>query len=834
MPMTNSAEAFQAFLAIKAGIDQYELPLPGGADARLRFIDRILREVLGWPNQSIKQEQASEPYINYVLQTNKRAAVVETKRSGDPFQLPADIKLPPSLTLGTVLRLVKSLQPDIDHVSQYCWQNGIEYAIITNGPQWLIFQATRTDGIHIAQNRVLVYLDLSDIERRFSEFWSQLAKSQVEENALARAFLPSDAHIFQYRRIVDELRARQDRVSRNNLSLDIEPLIAEYMGEIAGEDSANKLRDLFVKSRALEEMLRAVEQRISFSLSSTVENAARLQQTSKPASLRHGMERRLKKHLSLPPRGEVVLLLGRVGSGKTTFVNHFLKIDLSQELAKHIVAPFDFRLLESGSTVHSFFYSNLQQVLAKSKVFSSLTSAQLRKVYAPEIRMLTAGPLAVLQQKNQCKYEEKIADYLLAKFNDSDTHLTRTLKYLADREGIRAIFFFDNVDQLDFKLQQEVFKFAHSVTGNCHAFCILPMWEETFLRSSRSGVLATYQTPAHTLPPTSVVDIITRRLEFIVKDICGKGLALGLLPDENAAQDVADFLSLVRESILHDSKRARFFLEAISMGNLRRAMRMFEAFLLSGHTDADKMLSIVRNQSLYLIPLHEFIKSIGLGDQRFYQGSLSYILNLYAISDESRPSHFTKVRLLNYLFFHRNRTTSYGVGFIQTEVLKRELLRIGISESDFTESLKTLAAFSLLENDVYDAEAVSQAYRITVAGRYYARHLAGKFAYLDLVLHDTPIADGSVFSVLSSLAGSTELEDRFVRVRAFLNYLASEEEREYSALLFTTESMPLRYRIVPGMIREFEEDKVYIRKRVAERRGTPSLGTATPYSSKKP
>jgi hypothetical protein len=828
--MTN-AEAFQAFRAIVAMRAQYEFPLPGAADTRIRLIDKILREVLGWPNENITQtEDQVKGYLEYVLHTSKRAAVVEVRRSSEGFQLPADAYLPPSLTLGTVLRVANTLQPDIDHVSEYCWRNGIEYAVITNGQQWLIFKALRTDGIHIAQNRVLLYRSLADIEARFNDFWSQLAKSQMEDGSLNRGYPASDASIFQYKRIVDELRSRQDRVSRNTLSRQVEPLIGEYMGEIAGEDSSDKLRDLFVKSRALEQVLRAVEQKISFSLSSTVRNAARLQHGRSAPGLEAGMTSRIKKHLSLPPRGEVVLLLGRVGSGKTTFVNHFLKFDLKHELDKHVVALFDFRLLESGTSVHSFFYSNLQQVLAKSKVFSSLTSAQLRKVYAPEIRMLSTGPLAVLQTKNQPKYEEKIAEFLLEKYSDLPNHLGRSLRYLADREGIRAVLFFDNVDQLDFTLQQEVFKFAHSVTGNCHAFSILPMWEETFLRSTRSGALATYQTPAYTLPPTSVVDIINRRLEYISADVRRGGLSRSLLPDDEAAGDVAEFLSLVRNSILNDSKRARFFLEALSMGNLRKAMKMFEAFLLSGHTDAGKMLSIVRTQSLYLIPLHEFVKSIGLGDQRYYQGSVSYILNLYAISDESRPSHFTKLRLLNYLFFHRNRTTSFGVGFVQTEILKREFLRIGVSESDFTESLKNLAASSLVENDVYDSEAVSQAYRITVAGRYYSRHLAGKFAYLDLVLHDTPIADGSVFSVLKSLVSSAEMEDRFQRVLTFLNYLKSEEEREYSALLFATDSMPLRDRIVLGMIREFEEDRAYIRKRVAARRNAPSAATKTPYT----
>ena len=63
------------------------------------------------------------------------------------------------------------------------------------------------------------------------------------------------------------------------------------------------------------------------------------------------------------------------------------------------------------------------------------------------------------------------------------------------------------------------------------------------------------------------------------------------------------------------------------------------------------------------------------------------------------------------------------------------------------------------------------------------RYLAGKFAYLDLVLHDTPIAHNTVVNKIYDLVGKVELDDRFARVDLFLNYLESEEEREYAAIL---------------------------------------------------
>ena len=371
-------------------------------------------------------------------------------------------------------------------------------------------------------------------------------------------------------------------------------------------------------------------------------------------------------------------------------------------------------------------------------------------------------------------------------------------------------------------------KATNSFSGKCHAFSIVTMWEETYLRSNQmGGILSAYQNIAYRLPSISVVDIISRRLEFVVSDIEGRGLARELIPNPDHAGDVAEFLWLVRKSVLNDERRARHFLESIALGNLRKAMELFSAFLVSGHPDTGKILNTFRTQHGYLIPLHEFIKSISLGDNRYYSGELSQVVNLFSISDESRPSHFTKFRVLEYLFFHRNRSTTYGLGFIPTDIVRKEFLKFGTSDQDITESLRILSAYLLVENDLYERSAAGNAYRITQAGRYY---LSNKFSYLDLVCQDTPISDRATYDLIKELVARTELGDRFTRVTAFVRYLVGEEEREHAAILNASDSMPLRGKLMPGLEKGFENDHQYILKQ--RRRGRKMETEKTPYAPK--
>ncbi len=635
--------------------------------------------------------------------------------------------------------------------------------------------------------------------------------------------------MFQYKRVTDEVRRYKEKVSRNRLSAYLEPLIQEYLGEITDLGSFDKLKYCFVKNPSQLDVLTGVIRQISLHLSNTVRMSGRVVEPASHDDLRSALGEKLTTGLRFLPKGQLVLLLGRVGAGKTTFLTNFLRVEQQELFKKHILVPIDFRLLEKGGSVHHFFYQSLVESLGQNPVFLSLTSDQVRDVYKSEIKELRKGPLAKLEQVNKKLFEEKVAEFLLEKYRDAENHHVRVLRYLANMHEIRCVFIFDNADQHDFDLQQEIFRFAHSVTEKCYAFSIVSLREETYLRSKQSGALSAYPTFAYALPSTSVVEIIDRRLDYIVKELQEGRLARQLLGEKPPIEDVVDFLMLVKNSIFRNAKRVRFFLESVAMGNLRRAMEVFSSFLTSGHTDADKILWICRNHSDYLVPLHEFIKSIGLGDSRYYHGESSPVLNLYAISDESRPSHFTKLRLLAYLYHHRNHTSALGVGFVRTETIETEFLRIGTSKPDISESLRIMARYSLIQNDIYDPSKIGEGYHITLAGRYYLRYLAVRFAYLDQMLQDTPISDNQAFCAILDRIDSREMDERFARVQAFWDYLVLEEDREHAVVIQTSDAIPLRRKVLFSMYEEYQTEVLWIKGKIAKY-GKDAAQVATPYT----
>jgi hypothetical protein len=252
--MKSSEECYQAFLKLKDDLHKYPLDTQTEADTRARLIDRIVAEVLDWPQENIAREENAHPgFMDYVFLVNRRVAVLEAKKSGDSFELPHDVVSGKKFSLNGIISRVRNLQTHINQVTNYCFNNGIEYAIVSNGLQYVIFRAVRIDGIHIGRGKVIVFNGVQDVEARFVEFWELLSKSSVESGSLQRAFEDSTGPSLEYRRVADQIHSLKERVTRNGLSEDLEPLIAEYMGEITDESSREKLKNLFVRSRELDD-----------------------------------------------------------------------------------------------------------------------------------------------------------------------------------------------------------------------------------------------------------------------------------------------------------------------------------------------------------------------------------------------------------------------------------------------------------------------------------------------------------------------------------------------------------------------------------------------------
>jgi len=240
------------------------------------------------------------------------------------------------------------------------------------------------------------------------------------------------------------------------------------------------------------------------------------------------------------------------------------------------------------------------------------------------------------------------------------------------------------------------------------------------------------------------------------------------------------------------------------------------------------MLGIYSKTGIYYVPFHEFAKAVILGDRRFYRESESKVLNVFDVGPERNSSHFTCLRLLSFLMQYHGASSPEGLGYASISRTLGVFVDIMDNEEDFVRSADKLLRKALIEVDTRSTESIQGAsyVRITAAGWYYLNYLSRAFAYLDLVLQDTPVDDDKVYTSLLAqikqveLAIETEakkeerLELRFKRVNIFLDYLEREEQSEREKYGLDKIDGPIARPIVGAIREQFDREVVSIKKRV--------------------
>jgi len=116
--------------------------------------------------------------------------------------------------------------------------------------------------------------------------------------------------------------------------------------------------------------------------------------------------------------------------------------------------------------------------------------------------------------------------------------------------------------------------------------------------------------------------------------------------------------------------------------------------------------------------------------------------------------------------------------------------------------------------------------RVTAAGWYYMRYLSKTFAYLDLILQDTPLNNEDLERFLrQSVYDVSNLSDperekfermqvRFNRTQLFLDYLTVEEQEEFDKYDISRLPKPLSEKFMPLIQEKFTIDRQYIEGRL--------------------
>ncbi|MET9528031.1 hypothetical protein [Streptomyces coeruleorubidus] len=734
---------------------------------RLQLIDALLFNCLGWGTQdAVTEDHHNGSYVDYTVGKPAAQFVLEAKREGIAFNLPAGIAGRHAISVPTLLE-DENTSKAIRQVLGYCQERGVPIGIISNGHQMAAFFASRQDGVPPLEGRALVFSSLQEMYDDFKMLWGYLSKPAVATRNLQRYLLGAKPQALAPEKLANTIPNYPGFRRRTELETDLKVLGQLFIQDLEHEKQISDefIKDCYCASGALSqysmvsrEVLRARYASVATAIPGGAEQA-----TGKRGINPKLTAEMVTAALSRRP----IMLLGDVGVGKSMFLRHLIRVEAKDVLRKSIVLYVDFvREPVFVNDLPLYITERMSEQLESDHGIDIHERNFVRSVYNREINRFKKTIFG--DESDPAEYRKHELSMLANHLSNEFEHLRRSLEHIRATSGRSPLVVLDNIDQRPPDFQERIFETAHSIADSWPGTVFVSIRPSTFFQSRSHGALAAYQTRVFTIAPARTDLVVSKRLEYARTKVLESGTG-GIFPENLSIDDddlVAYLDALIKAFKVDDELKS--LIDNMSGGNTRTALMFLYTFIGSGYVSTQRVLDIAESGRVYTVPMHEFIRAIVFGDYDYFNPEASAVCNLFDITTNDGREHF----LLPNLLAHAQRLaeSAGGDGLVSAASLYSFGQGIGFSQEQIGAQLDRAVKKNLL---TFSESTESGAYRPTSVGSYLYRKLAQVFSYVDAMIVDTPIVDPSSRRLMRDVHS---VKDRLQRAKDFRVYLDSQWE----------------------------------------------------------
>ncbi|SDK37251.1 hypothetical protein SAMN05216282_105137 [Cryobacterium psychrotolerans] len=737
------------------------------ADTRFRVINKLLTDVLHWPIAAVQNELHTDSgYMNYCVGMSGAQFVLEAKRAGRAFSLPVGLTSSvvsiPSIASGAA---GKPLKEALQQAARYAQERGIPIASAFNGHQLVIFLASRTDGLAPLEGRALVFATPQSMQDEFVVLWNNLSPQGMSDRTLYQTLqsavpLPPDPLSFRLPNYPGSQR-------RNDIQTGLQILSDLFLGDLEDLEDIQEdfLRECYASSGALSQYADVSKQILAarYELLSELGGAS-VQKASDRKGVTKGFTSDvMQAALSNRP----VILLGDVGSGKSTFIERLIHVDAKEVLGESISIYVDFGASSTLKALSDHVLDACIEQLRDKYDTNILGLAFAEDALRADTKLFDESPLGSLKDVDATAYASARIQFIQNAILDRASYIEKSLAWIRKSWRRQIVIFLDNVDQRSGEDQNQVFLIANELAQSWPATVFVTLRPETFYLSEREGAISGYHPRVFTISPPRTDVMLRLRVEFALRQLQSSG-RLGSFPNgiKVNSDSLEVFLTTLAENFRTNDQLMRL-VDNLAGGNMRMALQFVTDFVGSGHIDTEKIIDVQRRSGSYTIPIHEFLRSMMFGDYRYYDPDSSPIPNLFRLTRRDAKEHFLIPLCLAYIQKAGELETEHG--YVSGHDVYSYLQAMGFEPAQVSDALEYSLRFRLLDSTrKYGRKTDDEVFRITTVGAYCYKALADKFTYIDAVSVDLPILDDEV---RARVRDTHTLVERVERAQLIADYL---------------------------------------------------------------
>ncbi|WP_186033438.1 ATP-binding protein [Burkholderia gladioli] len=659
---TGIDEMFGLFTALKPEIVNALAGSPNESDTRLKVLDRLLFEVLGWRYESIFTEPPSPSgYIDYLLTIGERrgAIVIEAKRSGF---LSVNSVSNKSAVLSLSGPVLQPLKDGIRQALSYATEQGTPIAVLTDGRCWLFFKASRTDGLPPLQGKGIFFPSLDAITDDFPRFAELLALPYVLERRhlthlnAAEGMTIGDAEEQYFVSNPAEAHMKPRSALANDASL----LFSQFFSRLSNTGDREMMRACFVEtpeSKHADFELQKIVQKVLNGISSI--------DTAEGSALQVEIERTLASHQS-----QTVLLVGNKGSGKSTFIDRFFDEILPLSIRQHCSTARVDLAEYSGhpSGVVEWAIRRLRELMEQQVCTNTPPSYDdLQGVFWNEYVRWRDGPKKPLYETNKDQFKITFGDHMETRREEQPEEYLRLLLRRSATGLLRLpCIVFDNTDQFSSEIQDAIYQLAHSLESASSVFIIVPITDRTVWRLSKAGALQSYTSKSFYLPVPEAKEILSRRVRFVKEKISIEKASNSSYFSKKGFSVSIDDLSMFAdavERIFVESDHISGLIGRLGNFDIRRMLRLAERIFVSPEIKIDDIVKSHYGGPSISADKYRTLRALIKGEyDRFSEAENEYVCNLF-ITDPRKPA--SPLLALYVLWVLRQRSVTVRVDQVE-------------------------------------------------------------------------------------------------------------------------------------------------------------------------
>ncbi len=747
------------------------------ATTRMRFIDQILFKVLRWDESDVQPEKhvKNVGYLDYEFGPGPhRSLVLEAKREEATFILPGRSYPNEPVPFGLIAKECKDASAALTQAQTYANQRGARYSAISNGHQWLL-SMTFVPNQPAEDRLVYVFESLEAIDTRFRQFFECFSPMAIRSNLPSQALLDS-RRAPAPAKLSTQITGYPVPADRNMLSQAVGGVLQLVWEEIDGDqDNELFLRHCYISSTPSEDMLRTAHRMLSLRASTDEQLAAT---SVVPATRKSVLE-----HQERSDREQPVVILGRIGHGKSTFLKYLRHVEAKDILtSKYIQIDLDFlRAPATAAEVPGFVMNQVQDQL-KTYDIAFTDDPFVRRVLKDDLDAFRKTPRGVLLKDRADELRQAEVTFMETITNNHARYMAMVMKHIRRSHHKSVAVFFDNLDRRGDDIQEQAFLRAAAMANDWGVLVFVCLRPGSVQRSSASGVLDTMSPRTLVIPQPDIGIVLRKRLQYAGR-YAARGLPAEAYPHtrfhsetEKRLPEASRFFFMCDRSVHRNPDLAEQY-AAVSNGNIRKVMEYVRKVITSQHLNTHKIITLLNSEGEYTLAAHETLRALIYGPYRHFEPNTSLFTNLFDLWRADPTEHFSRVLILEYCQRHKNSVDSYG--FIPISSILDSMSSIGYSADHVRESLSLLVKRDCLEGqDEYrDREKENPVLgieiRITSLGSFHITTLVRQFQYIDAVTVDTPILDPRVREVVSDVQ---DIRGRLKRARDFARYLVKQSE----------------------------------------------------------